>query len=446
MLKKLHDAIISKPITALLITGLFFRLLIVIIYQHVTIFPDSGGYIELATLISGGNISGYTGERTPGYPLLLSLCDNNLSIAVFLQIILGLITCIYIYKTLLITGFRKNTAVYISIALGNLLNIIFYEINILTESLTLFFITVALYKILALFINGYKGFGLVFLISFLLGYLTFIKPFYFYIPFIIYGLYFLQSASFKRIISPVIIILILPCISFFGWCYVNNVNTGQFTSTTYYGLNIAQICVSFAENVPDEYRTIGNIYAHHRELAIKNNQDVAMTIWFAKADLKKATGLNDIELYTLLGKYGKAAISQNTTGYLKQVAISWLSFWGSDIYWNYEDFAIPIARKPLLALWFLTKGGVIIFSKIIFILFTPVYLFRFFRTRVVSAQVVIYAIVWAASIAQALVAFGTNARYSFPFEVTIVISVLITADKYLRKYFPGKNLLNTPQP
>lgn len=427
MLKKIHQAIITWPITALLITGLVFRTLIIIVYQHITIFPDTQDYIDLADLFLSKNLSGYSGVRTPGYPLMLCLVGNNLPLAVTLQMVLGLVAGIYIYKTLLLAGFKKNAAVYIAMLLSNLLNIVFYETNILTETITLFFITLALYKILDLFIAGYKNFGQVLLISFLLGYLTLIKPFYFYIPFIIYGLYFLQLPSFKRIISPVAILPVLPCMAFFGWCYVNKVNTGEFTSTPYYGVTLSQTCVLFAEKVPEEYKVIGNIYAQHRELALKNNQDVAMTIWYAREDLKKATGLNDVALYSALGKYAKAAIQHNKAAYAKQAVVSWLLFWDSDIYWNYRDFAITFAKKPIHALWYFTKA-IIILSKIIFILFTPVYVFRFFKTRTVTVQVVIYAIVWAASIAQALVVFGTNARYCFPFEVMILVSALMSID------------------
>lgn len=425
MLSKLHYYITLKPIHALLITGLMIRLMLIVIYWHVTIFPDSEGYIGLADLILNNSLAGYTGERAPGYPLLLCLAGNNLAAAVVLQMFLGLAGSIYIYKTLLITGFRKNAAVYIALTLSNLIHALFYEAAILCETLSTFFIILIFYKTFKLFIDGYKGFGQVALLGFLLGYLTFIKPFYFYLPVIIYGLYILQAPSFKRLMSPVVIVLIIPCLAFFGWSYVNKVNTGYFVSTTYYGLNLSQNCVWFAENVPKEYRTIGNIYAKHREWAVKNNKDVAMSIWYAKDELQKETGLSFIQLSDLLGRYSKAAIQQNKLAYAKQVFISWRDFWDVDIYWNYSDFNIPFFKKLLLIPWYLTKG-LLIFCKVLFIAFTPLYLYRFFKQRTVTPQVLIYAVVMAAALAQALIVYGTNSRFSFPFEVLIVISVLMS--------------------
>lgn len=441
MLKNLNRTLLQRPVLTLVFFCILVRVVIIVLYRHVTIFPDSGDYIELGGLLYQFNLNGYWGARTPGYPLLIALSANYLPVTVALQMLLGIGTTLYTYKTLLVTGFRTTVALYVAAILGNLLHVVFYETNILTETLTLFFITLLAYHTLKLFKEGYKCFGQLLFIGLLCGYLTLIKPFYFYLAPLIYGLYTLNRFSFRNIINPALSLPLLSCITFFGWSYVNYVNTGHFVSTTYFGINVAQNCVQFAENVPDEYKNIGNIYASHREQAIKENKDVAMTIWYAQDDLQKTTGLSIVELSSKLNDYGRVAIKQNKLGYAKQVLISWIAFWGSDMYWNYEDFSMPWVRWPLLAVWYITKYT-LIGCKIMFLLFTPMYIMRYFKTKVIDTPSVLYALIIATSILQAVVAYGTNARYCFPFELLIVISVLLTANGYLVKYEPGYSFLN----
>lgn len=440
MLKNLNRNLLQRPVFTLVALCLLVRVFIALLYRHVTIFPDSGDYIELGELLYNCNLNGYWGARTPGYPLLIALSANYLPVTVAFQMLLGIGTTLYTYKTLLITGFRSTVALYTAAVLGNLVHVVFYETNILTETLTLFFITLLAYHTIKLFKEGYKGFAPLFIIGLLCGYLTLIKPFYFFLAPLIYGLYTLNCFSFRKIINPALGLPVLSCISFFGWSYVNYVNTGHFVSTTYFGINVAQNCVQFAENVPEEYKNIGNIYARHREQAINEDKDVAMTIWYAQDDLQKETGLSIVELSSKLNDYGRVAIKQNTSGYANQVLVSWIAFWGSDMYWNYDNFHSPWLRWPLLAVWYLTKYA-LIGCKIIFLLFTPMYVMRYFKTKIIDTQSVLYTLVIVTSVLQAVVAYGTNARYSFPFELLIVISVLLTANSYLAKSKTGYNLL-----
>ena len=62
--------------------------------------------------------------------------------------------------------------------------------------------------------------------------------------------------------------------------------------------------------------------------------------------------------------------------------------------------------------------------RLLFIILTPFVLFNFIKKRKVNHLVVFYAIVFAAAILQALVTYGNNARFSFPFEFLMLISVL----------------------
>ena len=163
----------------------------------------------------------------------------------------------------------------------------------------------------------------------MLGFLVLIKPFYAYVPFLFYGLYTLKSFSFKKIINRRIIILIFPLISYFGWSYVNKLNTGYFVSTTYFGLNISQNCVYFVEKAPEKYKWIKDPYIKYRDEAIKENKDVAMSIWYAYNDSVFNKYYNNFpDLSNELGKFGKETIANNQAEFFEQViSKSFLDFW-----------------------------------------------------------------------------------------------------------------------
>jgi len=423
--------LLKKPVLSIAVFCILTRLLTLLIYCHVTLFPDSDGYIELATRLLNFNLNGYEGQRSPGYPILLFLAHNNLAVTVAIQIITGAATAVYVYKMLQILGFSNKSALIITMLLNSMIHVVFYDFAILTENVTLFFITISFYYIFKLF-NGATGLKYTLLLSFLLSYLVFTKPFYIFLPFLIYGLYTLKNFKLSRIINKQILIIVFPLISFLGWSYVNKVNTGYFVSTTYYGINISQNCVYFAENVPDKYRQISNIYVKHRDIAIKEDKDVAMSIWYAYSELREKTGLSFVELSHELSEFSKAAIAQNPGDYARQVFISWKDFWKTDIYWNYDDFNFKYANKAALAVWYIDRTLLQVI-KILFILLIPYYLLIFIKNRKITPQLIIITVVFATSLLQAMATYGTNSRFSYPFEFLMIITILLTFKPQLQK-------------
>jgi 4-amino-4-deoxy-L-arabinose transferase-like glycosyltransferase len=431
--KKLLEPVYKRPVVTLLAFGIVIRLLIMLLYQRVTFFPDSPGYTHLAELLYPLQLDGYTGERIPGYPLLITLAGNSLALTVLYQFIIGIATSIVFYKTLLSINFNKRAALLITIFLNSFLHVIFYETTIFTESLTLFFITLVFYLLFSSFFSAATNWKKLLLLCFVLGYLVLIKPFYIYLPFVIYGLYTLKNFTFRRIINNRIVILILPIFVFLGWSYVNKLNTGHFVSTTYWGINIAQNCVHFCDKVPSEYKLIGDIYKKHRERAIKENKDVAMSIWMARDELMEKTGLSLVELSAELSKYGKAAIKENPMGYTKQVLVSWKDFWLTGIHWHYHDYGFKyINKKVFLTIWYV-QMLLLTLLKAIFVVMMPFIIIRFFKDKKITPQFVITIIIFATSVLQALATYGTNFRYSYPFEWYMVIVLLLTFKDRLMK-------------
>lgn len=412
-------------IKKLVFYGLLIRFLIVVIfYSHSTIFPDSIGFLELADYLLRFDLKGYNGYRSPGYSFLIFLGFGQRWLTVVYQFFIGVVTYVIVYKTLRNLQFSAKSGFVIAVFLQCFLNVFFYETSILIESLALFFMVLLMYEIS----KGYfskSNFKTELWMGFILGYLVLIKPFYAYIGFLVYGFYILNHFKWRKIVNQKIIILIFPLVAYFGWSYVNKINTGHFVSTTFFGLNIAQNCVYFAEKGPKEYDWIMKPYAKYREVRIKEDGDVAMAIWEAHDKELQYTYPNFSDFSAELGKYAIQTIEMNPAAYLKQVVCrSWFDFWKPFIAWNYDQFNFKYANKMFLAIWYL-QTVVFIVATFIFIVISFYYMFNYFRTKTISFELFGVVLVWVSSVLQALATYGTNAKYRFPFEFIIFLVVVL---------------------
>lgn len=433
------DYLIKNPIRNIVIFGILLRaFFFLIFYTSVTIFPDSDGYIELSKLISDFNLKGYHGLRSPGYPLIISVFNQNLYLVVFFQFCVGISSTILWYKTLLNYKFNLKASFLITLFLGCFINIVFYETNILVETITLFFISILFYLLSDTILERLTFKNLIGL-SLFFGFLVLIKPFYAFLPFLLFAFLVVKKPTFKTVFSKNIILVVFSLIAYYGWSYVNKVNTGYFAATSYYGLVNAQNCVYFAEKTPKEFDWISKPYVHYREKAIREDKDVAMSIWFAyEAGAFDKHKLTFQELSIELGKFAKVAIKENPGEYLKQVVFrSWFNFWKPTFMYNDEKFNFKYANKICVGIWYLQRVFLILF-RLSFLLLVPFYIYQFFKNKIVTNEVIIVAIVFGNSVLQAIVTFGTNDRYSFPYEFIMIILVLMF---FKNKVIPNK--LNT---
>ena len=416
----------SKNLKILLSIEVLFRLVLFqIFYSSVTIFPDSEGYIDLAQRVSNFDFLNYNGLRSPGYPLLISFVNSNLYAVIFIQFGLGIITSVFQYKTLVYLGFSKRNSLIFALFISCFLNVFFFEACILVETLVLFLMSTFLYLLSKTsFQNQSLKFDL--LMSFILGYLVLIKSFYIFIPFLLFVWLILNQANLKSVIRKGFVILIFPMLAFFSWSYVNKINIGQFSTSGISGLYLAQNCVYFAEDAPKEFDWISKTYVDYREKSIRENRDVAMTIWYAYEDgAYDKYNLTLPEFSVELGKFAKAAIKENPLAYLKQVITkSWFDFWKPTIYWNYDGFNFKYARKFLFGVWYL-QSILIVLIKVGFQFVFGFHLIQFLKSRKFVLEFLLSSIVFSASVLQALATYGTNNRFSFPFEFMMIISVLL---------------------
>lgn len=429
ILKKINeffDDFIKKPIRNLVIYGILFRaFFFLIFYASVTLFPDSDGYIELAKCITSFNLEGYHGLRSLGYPIVISFFNENLYLVLIFQFTIGIISMILWFRILLNFKFTLKSSFIITIFLSSFINIFFYETCILVESFVLFMMSVLFYLLSTKILDRLNIVSLIGL-SLFFSYLVLIKPFYAFLPFLILLFLFLKKPKCKALLSQNMLLIVFPLITYYGWCYVNKVNTGYFAATSYYGLTNAQNCVYFAEKTPKEFDWISKPYVRYREKAIEENKDVAMSIWFAYEDgAYDKYNLTFQEFSIELGKFAKVAIKENPLDYAKQVIFrSWFNFWKPTIKFNDSKFNFKYGNKLCIVVWYI-QYTILTFFRLFFVMLIPYHFYRFFITRELSSEVIIVTIIFLNSILQALVTFGTNDRYSYPFEFIMIIVVLL---------------------
>jgi hypothetical protein len=225
-----------------------------------------------------------------------------------------------------------------------------------------------------------------------------------------------------------------------SWSYVNKVNIRQFSSSGISGLYLAQNCVYFAEKAPKEFDWISKPYVAYREKSIQENRDVAMAIWYAYEDgAYDKYNLSLPEFSVELGKFAKATIKENPIAYLKQVMTkSWFDFWKPTINWNYEGFNYKYIRESLFGVWYL-QSALIVLIKAGFLFVFCFQLVQFIKSKKLNFEFLLALIVFTASVLQALATYGTNNRFSFPFEFIMIITVLL----FLKSNVKLPNKLNT---
>lgn len=440
ILSKILEFLKDRELRVLIAFAVVYRIfLFTVIYYKAIIAPDSTTFYELAKRIAFLNLSDYDGKRSLGYPILILFGLGNKSLIVFYQHLLGILTSVFQYKILRNFNFSAKHGLWMAMFLTGFLNVFFYESSILVETLVLFFITIMVYLLTEGYLEN-RSLKIEILMGSVLGILALIKPFYAFLPFVIFGFSIIKDFRFKNVFSSKLLIFIFSLTAYFGWSYVNKLNTGYFVSTTFFGLNMSQNCVYFAEKCPEEYKWIGIPYAKERELSIKNNEDIAMTIWRTYESGAYNNRYSEFpDLTNQLGKFAVSTIKNNPKDYIFQVVThSWFDYWKPSIYYHDEDFNFKISRTVFDVIWYIQQG-IFYFFKFGFVLLIPVEFFKFFRFRKITFELVIVTLVFTASVLQGIVTYGTNSQYSFPFEFLMIIVVFL----FLKKEIKLPRRLNT---
>lgn len=442
ILKKTQEWSKKHPYSFLLVFGIVVRLLIYVLYDgHVSIFNDSGGYINMAEMIKDWNFSNFNGTRTPGYPFLIFLANLSEPITAIYQSILGILTSFMLFYIFYKSSKNLKFSIFIGLVPSFFLHLLFYERAILTENLTLFclvFCTWVLFK--TSFFSQRLSLLHILLIGIVSTMALIVRPMFVILPPFIAFYYLVlnfKSGIFHNAIR--IVLLCLPAFVFYSfWSSFNEKHTGYKAITAYSGINIAQTTVFFVENADDKFADIRDLQVRKRDSLIANNSDPAMAIWYVFADLERKDSLTVAEFSQLLKPINNDLLKNNKMAYLKRVSLSWIDFWGTGMMWNYDSFPIKEVKWALAGFWLFIMTPIIIFLKILFLIICAFHFYKRIRNRklLFTFEFFCVLLILGASLGQALVVFGGNARFSMPFFPLILIVVF---QFYLnnKKYVPA---------
>ncbi len=440
-LKKIQAAIDSKTLLVLIGYSVLIRVVLFFGYYAITIFPDSHDYIFLAKQISSFDLSTYSGKRTPGYPILLSILQNNLIALIFLQLLLGILSTLLLFDISKKLSKSKSIGFWVAIIYTSFMHVVLYDFAVLTEALTVFLVLASVWLIVKfqLFESNKNKLYYIFL-SIVLAWLYLTRPLYIYIPVgfaIFYSVKSIKSgkSGFKNAFFKSSLVLLIPLLSYFLWNNHNKQTIGYFTNTQYFGINLAQTATPFFEKAPKQHALIRDIIVKHRDSILKIKPTLLpMSVWLAHEELLEKTQLSEIELSNQLGEISKNLFKAHPTLYLKQVATSWLLFWGNQdsLKWEYSKIKQKVFKTLATPFWLHFQRYILVLFNLLFLLFSVIKLFKFFKDYKshFDYNLFIVCIVLSGSLAQALVAYGSNSRFCFPFFPLIVYFVIYNIYAY----------------
>jgi 4-amino-4-deoxy-L-arabinose transferase-like glycosyltransferase len=416
-------------VAILVAIGALLRIALALFYQPVT-YPDTGMYLDLAMRIQKLALLDYGGERTPGYPLLLLAAGRNLHVVWLAQSFLGLATSVLSYWIVGVTT-RDRRAALCAGAINSLcLNQIFFEANILAETLATFCVvlSVALFVVAA----RLRSVPLAGLLGLVVALATLTRPLYLVLApvYVLILLLAVDRSVTVRCVAAFAVTFVVPVIV---WASVNRAATGEFALTTLAGYSLSNHAGGFIELAPDRYAAIRDIYLEHRpeRRATSPSKTHANTAIGAKSELLAKTGLSPVDLSRELAKMSVGLFVAHPFLYAKSVAEAWVSFWAVPIYWDPDAIRSPGFRAGLETLWQieqkLLRAGNLLFV-VLGLSWAALLALRWRRPS--GAELVglaLLGVVLSSSVFQAGVEFGDNPRFGIPTQPLVVCFLALVA-------------------
>jgi hypothetical protein len=439
------------------VVALIERLLIVILYQPVS-YSDTPSYRRLAdTVLQGFN--SYDGTRTPGYPVFLALVGSDQRVWL-VQLFLGIITTTLLFYI----GWKLTDKPWFGglIALAHTLNLgqLFFESNLLTESLTTFLMVITMSGMLVwLLYPKFRNLWLAFLLGLASSLTLLVRPLFIYLPFFVLVLLWLvpkppvnlnevkDEGGIETKNKPVVkhpqwshgIALMLPVLLLLGgWLTFIHKNFGEWSLTTMTGYHLVQHTGSFFEYVPDEYASLRDIYIKYRDAHIAKYGTQTNAIWDAIPEMSQVSGYSFYALSRVLTRISIQLILKHPLQYINNALSGWWMFWRVPVYWSADALRFPWLAG-VVKLVILVERALVFMINLVFIVASIYFVFiEFISTirhkhsplSILNSHPVLHSFfwiamgnIWVASILQTLLDHGDNPRFLVPLQSLVVLWV-----------------------
>lgn len=431
-LQKMETIVMKWPLASLFGIGIVVQFFFwLVLGGEVQLFKDSSGYISLAERITSFDFLGYEFERTPGYPLLIAIFDMNFQWLVSFQILLNVLSALMLFRIAKLM-LSERLSFLVALAPVFIANYIFYQQSILTETFSLFLLTSIIY----LYFLGGNTVRNKLYIGLLCGGLLMTRTLFLYLAplIVLYVLYARESKNAAKVARDIALYLGPSVFVFVCWCSFNKQHTGNFSLTPYFGINLAQTTVGFFDRYEGPHTDIKSIYVNHIvEANSSEGKRKQEAIWTAYDELIQETGLPLSELSNVLGRMSIELILENPWMYIKQVVISYTDFWKNDLYWN-KAFDNTRATE-VFTFWRRGNKAVQLIFNLLFLMATLYYGIRYLLQWGKSNRKIAFMIlvIQGAAVLQALVVYGDNSRFSFPFYPLITLLAVYFGSEILNK-------------
>ncbi len=393
------------------------------LYQPV-LYGDTGSYRRLAAAVLRG-WRGYDGSRTPGYPLFLAIFKTDTS-AWVAQMALG----VGITLLMFLLGWQISSRPWFggATALAHTFNLgqIFFEANLLTETLTTFWVIATVAGTVAwLQLPRYRTRWFAASLGIVASFAWLSRPLFIYLP---VWLIFFVGISIRnsriQINTAHVAAFLLPVVGILAvWVNFIHSNYKNWGLSTMTGYNLIQHTGHFFEYVPDEYAALRDTYLKYRDAHIETYGTQTNTIWEAIPEMQQASGMSFFKLSRTLTSISLRLIWEHPLLYLRNVVKGWWFFWRAPVYWSAESL-----RWPQMSSWIdtlvLGQRLVLVATNLSFVICTLLAIF-WPRARQVwklsSSLWLIAGTIWLGSILQTLVDHGDNPRFLVPMQSLAVL-------------------------
>jgi hypothetical protein len=429
---------------ALVLIGILVRVPLPGVYS-VTMYDDSTTYFALAQQLRHLDFANYTGWRTPGYPLLLLIAGANHQWLWFLQFALGIGVSLVIFAMSLNASHSVSLSFVTGLSQSLVLNQLFFESAILTETLCTFLVALSCLLITRMLLDARPTARFALWCGLATSFVALTRPLY-----VLLGpLYLLLIISRCR--GRAIKVAGTFAVSFglpvFLWICFNHVILGYSGMTTLLGFNLTNHSGGFIDYAPDS--TIKDVYLKYRARRASEGKDHAFTVFEAAEEMEAKTGLSRTQLSRQLTKISMDLFTSHPLLYAASVARAWWSFWAVPNYWRVEQFSDAKTASVFQTVWKWQQWGVrvgnVLFVFGVSILIPLLLSARSKSSRMLRFLAVLATIVLSVSLGQALVEYGENPRYSIPTQPLVICFVMSGAWTLWRAWRAG-SLVRSSQP
>jgi hypothetical protein len=413
---------------ALVVLGILERLALLLTYGPVA-YGDSPSYMRLADVLAKSGFNGYDGSRVPGYPLLLALLGRHPTSVWWFQMGLGVAISVLLFGI----GVAVTRSARWGFAAGLLYDLVaaqaLFEANVLSETLTTFFILCSL--VLVLVVNPERRMPSLILVGFLAGLAASLagmaRTLFYFLPVWLLPFVVLAAGSgWRRRLAAAAAFCMPAVLILGGWIAFIDVHYGMLSPTTLSGYNLVQHTGTYFDDLPDSEAVIRDTYIKYRDAQIAARGTQTNAIWDAIPELSQKTGLSFFALSRKLQALSVGLILTHPLLYLRDVATGWAAFWKAPVYWD-PGTVHPAALEGLYSFWGWVGRVVCLVANGVFLLVSGlVVISRRARRRwgVDRWWTMLAGTIWISSIIQTLADHGDNPRFLIPLQMLVVLLVL----------------------